>query len=344
MKKLNVIRLPLPQIICSTLLAFGLGATSQCPLWAADQAPTAPAARDAAPAADASRAAGGAKSPADEVLNNAAIVELVKLGLGEGLLVDKIKASRCNFDVSLGGLKGLKAAGVPDAVVSAMIAASTQNSGRADATAGNPNDPKSPHEPGIYYYEEAGGKPKLTKLEPAVYTQTKSGIAIFMQYGQTAQQKAVLHPAHAELQSASRKPIFYFYFENTGSGLGETRNIATSPNEFVLAQMEFKGKDNLRTLVVGQINAYTGTQWGPKDQSIRAFDFEKLAPGIYRVTPKQDLANGEYCLFYGGNSIFGTYATTGGGKVFDFGVQGSPETEPAAAGHSQGKSKKRAAQ
>ena len=24
--------------------------------------------------------------------------------------------------------------------------------------------------------------------------------------------------------------------------------------------------------------AYTGTQWGPKDQSIRACDFEKLAP------------------------------------------------------------------
>jgi len=246
--------------------------------------------------------------------------------------------------VSIGGLKSLKAAAVPDSVVSAMISASTKKDGGADAKAGDPNDPKSPHESGIYYYyEEVGGKPKLTKLEPAVYTQQKGGVAIFIQYGQTAQQKAVLHPAHAMLQSTSRKPVFYFYFENTASGLGETRNIATSPNEFVLAQMEFKDKDNLRTLVVGQVNAYTGAQWGPKDQSIRAFDFEKLAPGIYRVTTKQDLANGEYCLFYGGNAIFGTHTTTSGGKVYDFGVKGPPETEPAAAGHSQGNLKKKGA-
>ncbi len=234
----------------------------------------------------------------------------------------------------------LKPRGVPDVVVSAMISATTKEAGRTAPKAGDPNDPKSSHEAGIYFYEATDGKPKLTKLEPAVYTQTKGGFALFAAYGQTAQQKAVLHPAHAVLQSGSRKPVFYFYFKNTTSGLGETRNVATSPNEFVLAQMDFKDKDNLRTLVVGQVNAYTGTQWGPKDQSIRAFDFEKLAPGIYRVTPKQDLAKGEYCLFYGGNSIFGTYTTTSGGKVFDFGVKGSPETEPPAAEKSKKKKSK----
>jgi hypothetical protein len=341
MRQLNVKSNPLQQVICSALLAFGLGGATEGALWATEQAPAATAARDGEAVAGASRASGGSKSQADETLTNDAIVELVKLGLGEGPVVDKIKASSCNFDVTIDGLKRLKAASVPDTVISAMIAASKGKAGPLVENPGDPNDPKSPHEAGIYYYEEASGKPKLTKLEPAVYSQHKGGVAIFARYGQTAESKAVLHPAHAVLQSTARKPVFYFYFENTKSGLGETRNIATSPNEFVLAQMEFKEKDNLRSLVTGQMNLYSGTQWGPKDQSIRALDFEKLAPGMYRVTPKQDLANGEYCLFYGGNSIFGTYTTTSGGKVFDFGVQGSTDTEPMAEGHPQVKEKKK---
>jgi len=343
MKKLDVTRSILRQIICSALLAFGFGGAAPLSVWAAEQAPTPPVVRPGEAAAGANRTSTGSTSQAEEPLTNDAIVELVKLGLGEGLIVDKIKASPCNFDVTLAGLRRLKAANVPDAVMSAMISASTAKTVRLDENAGEPTDPKAPHEPGIYYYQETSGAPKLTKLEPAVYSQQKGGIAIFARYGQTAESRAVLHPAHAVLQSTNRKPVFYFYFENTKSGLGETRNIATSPNEFVLAQMEFKEKANLRSLVIGQANAYTGTQWGPKDQSIRAFDFEKLAPGIYRVTPKQDLADGEYCLFYGGNSIFGTYTTTSGGKVFDFGVQGLPETDPLAADQGQAKQKKKGA-
>lgn len=340
MRTLKIQRSSRSRILCSIIIAFGMGASLHWPIAAADQTAIGSPTTITAATTDAAPASEAAKPPADEALNNDAIIELVKLGLGESVVVDKIKASHCNFDVSLDGLKRLKAAEVPDVVVSAMISATTKEAGRTAPKAGDPNDPKSSHEAGIYFYEEKGGKPKLTKLEPAVYSQQKSGIAIFAQYGQTAQQKAVLHPAHAVLQSGSRKPVFYFYFENTTSGLGETRNIATSPNEFVLAQMDFKEKDKLRTLVIGQVNAYTGTQSGPKDQSIRAFDFEKLAPGIYRVTPKEDLANGEYCLFYGGNSIFGTYSTTSGGKVFDFGVKGPPETEPAAAGKSKKKKSK----
>jgi len=261
----------------------------------------------------------------DETLNNDSVIELVKLGLGESLIIDKVNASQCNFDVTINGIKALKAANVPDNVISAMLAASKSTAASSNTVAGDPNDPKTTRDAGIYYSEETDGKPKLTKLEPSVYTQQKSGVAIFAQYGQTAKSRAVLHPAHAMLQSANRKPVFYFYFENTKSGLGETMNIATSPNEIVLAQFECKEKDKLRSLVVGQFNAYSGSQFGPEDKAIRPFDFEKLAPGVYKVCPKEDLANGEYGFFYGGNSAAGPGA---GGKVFDFGIAGSPDTEP----------------
>lgn len=260
----------------------------------------------------------------EETLNNASIFELVKLGLGESLVVDKIKTSRCNFDVSITGIKQLKSGNVPDGVISAMLGAAKGIAGRLNEGSGNPNDPKSPHDAGIYYYDDSSEKAKLTKAEPSVYSQQKMGVAIFAAYGQSAKNKAVLHPANATLRTTNRKPVFYFYFENTKSGLGETSNVATSPNEFVLAQFESKEKDNLRQLVIGRFNAYSGSQFGPEDKAIRGFDYEKVAPGIYKVCPKQDLASGEYGFFYGGQA-------GSAGKVFDFAIQGSPETEPRPA-------------
>jgi len=58
---------------------------------------------------------------AAEVLDNTAITELLSLGLGDSVVIEKIKTSQCNFDITLNGLKQLKASKVPDTVISAMI-------------------------------------------------------------------------------------------------------------------------------------------------------------------------------------------------------------------------------
>jgi hypothetical protein len=68
---------------------------------------------------------------AREILNNASITELISIGLGDSVLVDKIKSSQCNFDVTLDGLKQLKTSKVSDTVISAMI---------VKASSGNSND------------------------------------------------------------------------------------------------------------------------------------------------------------------------------------------------------------
>lgn len=264
-----------------------------------------------------------------DVLNNDGVIQLKQLGLGDSVIVEKIKTSHCAFDVSLNGLKQLKSAAISDNVIATMLSAQSTasiNGGTTVVQQTDPNDPKSPHDSGIYLYEEIDGKPKMTKIEPTVYTQVKGGVALFAGLGETVNNRAVLHPAHAMLQCAKNKPVFYFYFENTQSGLGETKDIATSPNEFVLAQFEVKDSANSRRLIVGQVNQYTGTQSGPKDQSVRTFDAEKLSPGIYKVSPENELANGEYCFFYGGDTAFGAYG--GSHKVFDFGVKDPSYVEP----------------
>ena len=55
-------------------------------------------------------------------LANKDITDMVQLGLSPDVIVEKIRtAEQTNFDTSLDGLKGLKAANVPDAVMKAMV-------------------------------------------------------------------------------------------------------------------------------------------------------------------------------------------------------------------------------
>ena len=52
------------------------------------------------------------------------------------------------------------------------------------------------------------------------------------------------------------------------------------------------------------------------DKAARDFTYEKLAPGVYKVTPKEDLAPGEYGFYNGGGA-----GPSGGAKIFDFGIK-----------------------
>jgi hypothetical protein len=255
----------------------------------------------------------------EETLNNAGIVEMKQLGLGESVITEKIKSSRCSFDVSLSGLKQLKAAEIPDTVISAMLSANSVR--RETATTDGPrptdlNDPAAHHDAGIWLYEEAGGKPKMTQLEPSVYSQRKTTVVFFAEFGQTAKSKAVIHNAHAELVTTNNQPTFYFYFEHLQSGLSDPQG-PTSANEYILSQFEVNDKDNERRLVTGSQGIYEEGKTGVDGKSVRSFNFQKIGPGVYKVTPKINLTDGEYGFFYGGNS--------NGGKVFDFGVRNSAE-------------------
>jgi hypothetical protein len=137
--------------------------------------------------------------------------------------------------------------------------------------------------------------------------------------------KAVLANPNARLQINSPRPVFYFYFEVKNSGLSNSGNVyaasSTSPNEFVLVKMD--QKKNGRELTVGQFSVF-GAQSGTLDKYSRAFDYEKIAPGVFKVTPRADLPDGEYGFFYGGSTPVAGYGYFGAGvspKIFDFGIK-----------------------
>lgn len=265
------------------------------------------------------------QSPASTVnaaLTNADVQKMVEAKLADPIIVAKIRSSTCNFDTSTDALLKLKAAGISDAVLEAMVGATGAN--RADPTTKppepDPNDPKSPHDAGIYWRPKEKRDKQMVALEPSVYSQGKSGgmFTSAMTYGiAKAKWKAVVRGDRSNLRTSESAPEFWFYFEEKSHGLSQSAGYftaASSPNEFILAKMEQKDKD--RELIVGEFGAFRSSA-GTRSKDVMDFDFEKIAPGIYKVTPKSPLKPGEYCFFYAGTNM-GMGMT--GGKLFDFGI------------------------
>jgi hypothetical protein len=278
-------------------------------------------------AAARAQSANGAK---EEVLTNESVVTMTRAGLSPNIIIGKINTAPTNFDLSTAELLRLKRERVADAVVEAMLgaanrrtAAKTESLGLAGGSAPArkmPDGIELPEEPGIYVVTGADGRRSLTQLEPSVYSQAKTGgmFSSALTYGlKKVKTKAVLATAQARLRVGEPRPVFYFYFESRNSGLsGYGHGLfgpTTSPNEFVLLRME--AKKSSREVVIMQGSMW-GVESGTMDKYAQAFDYEKLAPGVFRVTPRADLAPGEYCFAYA------SQIAAGFSKVFDFGVTG----------------------
>jgi hypothetical protein len=250
---------------------------------------------------------------AEEKLTNASVIEMHKLGLGDSVVVEKIKNSACSFDVGLDALKQLKDAGISDTIIQAMIAAASATKPATAATVGtatgDPNDPQAAHETGIWLCQQLDGKNKMSMLAPNTFDQVSTGGGFGVGFGGTAKMRSVLQGIHADLQITVSKPVFYFYFDKSGSSLSSAAKVATDPSDFVLVEMEMHKQQ--RRLEIGKINL-GGSKQGLSEKTMRAMQSEKVADGIYKVTPQGDLKDGEYAFVYKAN--------TSVGKVFDFGI------------------------
>jgi hypothetical protein len=272
-------------------------------------------------------AANGAQTTGAAPLTNDDIIKMVQIKFGDSVIVAKIKSSPCKFDTSMDALTKLKAAGVSDAVLQAMMepcaATSTPSAAAPAGPPPDPNDPNAEHDPGIYYVRQNPGGRQMTQLEPTAYSGTKSGgmWKTGLTYGiAKSNWKAVVRGDKASIRTSEARPTFYFYFEqkkgtlsNSGAWTAWFGGLS-SPNQFTLARFEPKKTD--RELVVGEFSAY-GSSTGTRSKDVVDFDFQKVAPGIFKIVPRDDMQPGEYCFFYTGqNNAMGM----GGGNLFDFGI------------------------
>lgn len=257
-----------------------------------------------------------------ETLTNAKIIELVKDGLPEEVIVEKIRQSDCRCDTSTAALTSLNTAKVPKSVIMAMLNPSTggnnetRTSQPAATRAGGSHTMLSQiTEPGIYISTNS----KLTAIDPTIYSGTKASNMGSAIWGSIVSRKirASVRGKSANFQADIPRPEFYFSFSRESSDAAavmagkESSAGATSPAEFVLIAM--KVNKNSREAILGEVSAVETTV-GTPDRYIREFSFEKIRPGLYRVVPKADLATGEYCFFYVRN-------IEKNGKLFDFSVR-----------------------
>lgn len=100
-------------------------------------------------------------------MSNKDVVELVKTGLSTDIITAKIKASTTHFDTSTVALQELKIAGVPDAVILAMVQAPAPASGNTSiettSAAVNTGDAKAL----VYVYRKKNFNSR--NMQPSVY-------------------------------------------------------------------------------------------------------------------------------------------------------------------------------
>jgi hypothetical protein len=256
-----------------------------------------------------------------ETLTDDSVVAMVKAGLGAETIIAKIRATPNTFDLSTAQLIALKQAGVPDAVIAAMLntSAPVGVASKAAVIDSTSPDPQAPHASGIYVLESDQTPPRMQMIDATISNQTKTTgiLAYAFTYGLAPMQmKTVIPNASARVHTAPGRPIFYFYFDQANSSLsvgGWLPGAATSPSEFSLVR--FDVTDGHREAVLGQV-AVTGVKTGVMDKARVAFNYDAVAPGVFKVTPTADMSPGEYGFVYSIGSATGV----GGTKIFDFAV------------------------
>jgi hypothetical protein len=239
----------------------------------------------------------GATSLAQEVLTNDSVIQMVKAGLPEAVVIAKIKSTSTKFDLKTDLLVSLKKAGVSDKVLEAMVAA---GSGPAPSTAGAMPAPPAP--------AVAAGALKnqdvIYQLVAGKYVEmfaTSANLETNMAFFQS-KSEVVLEGKKAQYRTSEKQPVFLSTYSSTDAPL---------------VRLKQGDEHNDRNLKIGSgaFMPFGGTQkMGVRNEDKIAVSIERDPRGFYKVTPSAPLAPGEYGF------ILATGFGAGSGKVYDFGV------------------------
>jgi len=230
---------------------------------------------------------------AQEVLTNESLVALKKAGLSDSIIISKIRSSQTKFDVSTKGIIGLKNAGLSDQVIEAAVNAGAAPAAAAPAAPAAAATPAAARESIV---QLIGGK--SVELVPAnASLEFSSGFF-------DSKSELVLRGRKAQYRIADKKPVFYSTW---------------SPNDAPLVRLKPGSDHDDRNLKIssGSFAPFGGSvKYGVRSEDkVDMETAEKDARGLYKLTPKEPLAPGEYgfVLNYG-------MAAGASGRVYDFGV------------------------
>lgn len=260
-------------------------------------------------------------SPAHaEPLTVESVIALAKVGLGDDAIIAKIRSEKATFVLTTDQMIELKKQGVSSAVMAAMISPSA---GAAVAMSMDSPDWNIPHPSGVYALSGEAGSARMTRIDPTVSSQAKTGgiwgYALTGGLASMSVKVAIANESARIITGGS--PHFYMFFDESNnqaaaSSMSSGSNAAaTSPAEFTLIRL--MKKDGRREARVGSANI-GGSKVGVMDKDRLAFTHEMLRPGVYKIDVPT-LPPGEYAF---------VFPITGGGtsgamtaKLFDFSVR-----------------------
>ena len=243
-----------------------------------------------------------AQEPQKTGMTNKDVLDLVALGLGDDVVIEKIRtSSQTGFDTDLESLKTLKAARVSDAVIRVMInpkAAVAPVAPTASVAAAPPANPDVPEEVGVYI-RMAG---KLTEVAPEVVGYKTGGVmkGIATQGLDKGHRNGTVQGPKSVLQVASDAEFIIRVPEGTAI------------TEYQLLRLDMKGnRREFRAWTGGVFHSSEGAE-----KNAEKFESEKVAPRTFRVKLPV-LKKGEYGFLPPGNTS-GNIASSG--KLYTFGI------------------------
>jgi hypothetical protein len=262
-------------------------------------------------------AAGAAFSQSSKPLTNDDVVQMVKGGFDESTTIAAIDAAATNFDTSVQALMALKAAGVSEKVISAMLAATKKKMevakpAAAVATPAPAANPDVPEDMGVY----TKLKGSLAEVYAEVVSWKSGGVGKSMLTGgfTKGHVNATVSGPKSKLQLGT--PIEFVIKCAEG----------VTPSEYTLLKLDEKGDRREFRAVTGGVYHSSG---GLEKDAVK-FDFQKIAPRTYKIA-LAGLKKGEYgFLPPGSGSVGGMGGGASGqtvqggsmqaGKLYTFGV------------------------
>jgi hypothetical protein len=253
-------------------------------------------------------------------LSNDDVVQMVKGGFDESTTISAIEAADTNFDTSVQALMALKAAGVSEKVISAMLAATKKKAEAAKASAPAPAAPAAAPAANPDVPEDVGVYVKLKGSLAEVYAEI-----VDWKSGGVGKSMLTMHMTKGHVNAVVKGP-------KSKLQLGEPMEFVikcqegVTPSEYLLLKLDEKGDRREFRAVTGGVYHSSG---GAEKNAIK-FDFQKIAPRTYKIV-LTGLKKGEYgFLPPGGGSVGAVGGGASGqtvqggsmqsGKVYTFGV------------------------
>jgi hypothetical protein len=252
---------------------------------------------------------------------NADVIEMVKMGLSDDVIISKIRAASAagadaiSLDTSVEGLMDLKAADVSDAVIKVMINPAPPPPPVIAATTPMTLDPNlPPPEVGVYWKDGAN----FVLLQGQAMTNAKVGGkagSLFSNGLRNQHWDAYLEGPTSKNVVRERRPTFYLYVPD-----------GADSSDYVLIKLN--KKSDHREFEIGSFGGVTGGKSGVKRDKEVAFRAEHVGIRTYKLTVDDVLKPGEYGFFMGTGQSASMAGARGGnrsggaaaGRIYDFAV------------------------